>query len=58
MNERPFGELLFSTLANLSVRHVFGIPGDYVLPLYRALDATEGIDAVVATHEPCAAFSE
>jgi TPP-dependent 2-oxoacid decarboxylase len=57
MNEQPFGEYLFSTLASLSVRHVFGIPGDYVLPLYRALDATDGIEAVVATHEPCAAFS-
>ena len=57
MNERPFGEFLFSTLADLSVRHVFGIPGDYVLPLYAALEATDGIEAVVATHEPCAAFS-
>ncbi len=57
MKTQPFGETLFQILANLSVRHVFGIPGDYVLPLYRALDATEGIEAVVATHEPCAAFS-
>ncbi len=57
MTERSFGEHLFSTLAQLSVRHVFGIPGDYVLPLYAALEATEGIEPVVATHEPCAAFS-
>ncbi len=57
MNRRPLGEQLFSTLARLSVRHVFGIPGDYVLPLYSALEATDDIEPVVATHEPCAAFS-
>ena len=39
------------------MNHVFGIPGDYVLTLFRALEETPGIEAVVATHEPHAAFS-
>ncbi|MFH2008329.1 MAG: thiamine pyrophosphate-dependent enzyme [bacterium] len=57
MEQRPLAEFLFSHLAELSVRHVFGIPGDYILPLYRTLESTPGIAPVVATHEPCAAFS-
>ncbi|MFH1531172.1 MAG: thiamine pyrophosphate-binding protein [Pseudomonadota bacterium] len=57
MPDATLGHFLFSHLASLGVRHVFGIPGDYVLPLFRALEETEGIAAVVATHEPHAAFS-
>jgi TPP-dependent 2-oxoacid decarboxylase len=48
---------LFSYLRDKGVKHIFGIPGDYILPLYKALEETEGIDYVVATHEPNAAFS-
>ncbi len=57
MKNETLGHFLFSLLASLGVRHVFGIPGDYVLTLFRALDETPGIEAVVATHEPHAAFS-
>jgi len=52
----PLGPFLFSHLQDLGVRHCFGIPGDYILPLYKALEETPGIEAVVATHEPNAAF--
>lgn len=54
---RPLNEVLFELLKRQGIDTVFGIPGDYILPLYRALDQTPGIDAVVSTHEPCAAFS-
>jgi TPP-dependent 2-oxoacid decarboxylase len=54
---RPLGHFLFSYLYNIGVRYCFGMPGDYILPLFKALEETPGIDAVVATHEPCAAFS-
>ncbi len=53
----PLGRFLFSYLRDLGVRHCFGIPGDYVLTLYKAMEATPGIEPVVATHEPCAALS-
>jgi indolepyruvate decarboxylase len=39
------------------IKHCFGIPGDYILPLYKTLEETNGIDAVVGTHEPNSAFS-
>ncbi len=48
---------LFSYLHDIGVRHCFGMPGDYILPLFKSLEQTRGIEAVVATHEPCAAFS-
>jgi len=57
MPNTTLGHFLFSHLASLGVRHIFGIPGDYVLTLFRALEETPGVEAVVATHEPHAAFS-
>ena len=57
MPRMNLGEFLFSHLRSRGVRHCFGIPGDYILPLYKALEQTEGVDHVVGTHEPCAAFT-
>ncbi len=57
MPNPTLGQFLFSHLASLGVRHVFGIPGDYILTLFRTLEETAGIEAVVAIHEPHAAFS-
>ena len=57
MKSQQLSRFLFSYLEGLGVRHCFGIPGDYILPLYKALDLTPGIEPVVGTHEPCAAFS-
>ncbi len=54
---KPIGDFLFEHLRELGVETCFGIPGDYILPLYKALERTEGIDHLVATHEPCAAFT-
>jgi indolepyruvate decarboxylase len=50
-------EFLFTVLRDQGVKHCFGLPGDYVLPLYKELENIQGIGAVVGTHEPCAAFS-
>ncbi len=57
MQMEKLGHFLFTYLRDRGVKHCFGIPGDYIIPLYVDLEATEGIEAVVATHEPCAAFS-
>lgn len=50
------GEYLLDRLNALGVRHVFGIPGDFVLPLYQALERTS-IQPIVVTHEPSAGFA-
>jgi TPP-dependent 2-oxoacid decarboxylase len=50
-------DFLFDYLKKRGVRHCFGIPGDYILPMYKSLEATSGIDAIVGTHEPCSVFS-
>jgi TPP-dependent 2-oxoacid decarboxylase len=57
MDGQSLSHFLFSYLRDVGVRHCFGLPGDYILPLFKALEETPGIEAVVATHEPCAAFS-
>ncbi len=51
------GDFLFQHLQELGVKHIFGIPGDYILPLFKSLEQTPGIEAVVGTHEPNSAFS-
>lgn len=51
------GKFLFSYLRDCGVKYCFGIPGDYILSLFKTLEETPGIKAVVPTHEPSAAFS-
>jgi indolepyruvate decarboxylase len=51
------GTFLFDHLRRGGVKHIFGIPGDYILPLFKTLEGTPGIDPVVGTHEPNSAFS-
>ncbi len=51
------GSFLFDHLQDAGVNHVFGIPGDYILPLFKTLESTPGIEPVVGTHEPNSAFS-
>lgn len=50
------GEYLFQRVKELGVRHTFGIPGDFVLPLYQVLERVS-IQPVVVTHEPSAGFA-
>src|SRR2546425_5865929 len=47
---------LFQRLYGAGAHHSFGIPGDFVLPLYAA-QARSKLATVVVTHEPAAAFA-
>ncbi|MFQ6063044.1 MAG: alpha-keto acid decarboxylase family protein [Methanosarcinales archaeon] len=50
------GEYLFEKLSGLGVEYSFGIPGDFVLPLYKVQQNSK-IKTVVVTHEPSAGFA-
>lgn len=46
----------FQRFKDSGVDCTFGVPGDFILPLYRA-QADAGMRTVVCTHEPNAAFA-
>lgn len=49
-------EYLFEKLADRNVDHIFGIPGDYVVPFF--VDAEKnGVRMVTTTHEPSAGYA-
>ena len=50
------GSAVIDRLHQLGVRHIFGIPGDYVLSLYQLIDASP-IQHVGTTREDCAGFA-
>ncbi len=49
-------DYLFGRLTSLGVRHTFGIPGDFVVPLYQALERT-AIRPILVSHEPSAGYA-
>ncbi len=49
-------EYLFQRLRELGVGHTFGIPGDFVLPVY-AVQERVGMPTVVCAHEPGVGFA-
>ncbi len=49
-------EYLFHRLRELGVGHTFGIPGDFVLPVY-AVQESVGFPTVVCCHEPGVGFA-
>src|ERR1044072_5081805 len=49
--------LLFDELWQAGVRQIFGVPGDYVLNLYRALEADGRFRLVRLSHEPAIGFA-
>ncbi|MGC8644360.1 MAG: thiamine pyrophosphate-binding protein, partial [Isosphaeraceae bacterium] len=49
-------EYLFLRLRELGVGHTFGIPGDFVLPVY-AVQESVGLATVVCCHEPGIGFA-
>jgi indolepyruvate decarboxylase len=49
-------EYLFHRLRELGVGHTFGIPGDFVLPVY-AVQESLGLPTVVCCHEPAVGFA-
>ncbi len=57
MSGRPtIGSTVIDRLYKLGVRHIFGIPGDYVLDLYKLLEKSP-IRHVGTTREDCAGFA-
>jgi len=50
------GQYLIKRLADYGVRHVFGLPGDYVLTFYSMLEHSP-LDLVNCTREDCAGFA-
>jgi TPP-dependent 2-oxoacid decarboxylase len=50
------GEYLIGRLYSLNVRHVFGIPGDYVLGFYDQLSRSK-VKVVTTCDEQCAGFA-
>jgi|KBSSwiStaDraftv2_1062776.scaffolds.fasta_scaffold30445_4 indolepyruvate decarboxylase len=48
---------LFDQLWNQGVRHIFGIPGDFVLNLYEALEDDGRFQLVRLSHEPAVGFA-
>lgn len=53
---RSIGEYLIQRLSDHGVRHIFGIPGDYVLSFYADLEQSP-IDLIGCTREDCAGFA-
>jgi TPP-dependent 2-oxoacid decarboxylase len=50
------GTAVLDRLHTLGVRHIFGIPGDYVLSLYKLLESSP-IQHIGTTREDCAGFA-
>jgi indolepyruvate decarboxylase len=50
-------EFLFDQLHDNGVRHIFGIPGDFVLSLYNALQQDPRFRLVTLGHEPAVGFA-
>src|SRR5262245_54411081 len=50
------GSILLDRLHRLGLRHIFGIPGDYVLSLYQLIDQSP-IRHIGTTREDCAGFA-
>lgn len=55
-NKPTIGSVLIDRLHTLGVRHVFGIPGDYVLGLYKLLEQSP-IQLVGTTREDAAGYA-
>jgi len=55
-NRQKLGKFLFDYLHKQGIDTAFGIPGDFVLPAFRYLDASP-IDIVTMTHEPSVGFA-
>src|SRR5215467_8833718 len=50
-------DFLFDELRKHGVRQVFGIPGDFVLPLYEAFQDDRRFELVRLSHEPAVGFA-
>ncbi|GAB4452828.1 MAG: thiamine pyrophosphate-binding protein [Armatimonadaceae bacterium] len=50
------GSYLLDRLYGLGLRHIFGIPGDYILGLYDLIEKSP-IESIISTNENCAGFA-
>ncbi len=50
------GTYLIDRLKDLGLRHMFGIPGDYILSFFKLIEASP-IEMVVTTNELCAGYA-
>jgi TPP-dependent 2-oxoacid decarboxylase len=55
-DKATIGSAVLNRLHRLGVRHIFGIPGDYVLSLYQLIEASP-IKHIGTTREDCAGFA-
>ena len=58
MNSSPqtIGGYLLERLQALGLKHIFGVPGDYILSLYKLIEESP-IEAIGTTREDCAGFA-
>src|SRR5438132_1070501 len=56
MEKTKLAEYLFKKIKDSGVDCTFGIPGDFILPLYAAQSKT-GLKTVVMTHEPSVGYA-
>ena len=54
--QTTIGSLLLDRLSQLGLKHIFGIPGDYVLTLYKLIEESP-IQHIGTTREDCAGFA-
>lgn len=53
----PLVRALLSALKSHGARAVFGIPGDYALPMFRALEGNGALPLFTLSHEPAVGFA-
>lgn len=51
-----FAEYLFAAVARAGARKIFGLPGDFAIPLFQTLDRLK-YDLVTFTHEPALGYA-
>ena len=56
VTQLSIGEYLIRRLGDYSLRHVFGVPGDYVLGFYSMLEQSS-LELVNCTREDCAGYA-
>ena len=53
----PLGHALLDALKAHGVREIFGIPGDFVLPFFKAIEETGTLPFYTLSHEPAVGFA-
>ncbi len=57
MAELNLTESLLGALRNHGARAIFGIPGDYALPMFRIIEETKILPLYTLSHEPGVAYA-